>query len=81
MMQPFIPWFTKKKGLFLGVVVIAAMLISSVAKARETAAFEYLQGVMDQYHTTFNVYMDLSDAGNHFVTLGPGAVIALHPEA
>ncbi|GAB6162857.1 hypothetical protein JCM12298_20170 [Desulfothermus naphthae] len=33
-------------------------------------ALQFLKEVMDEYHTTFDVYTDLSAAGNHFVMLG-----------
>jgi|GEM_PF-1117194 len=36
----------------------------------EDLAFQHLEEVMDNFHETFDVYTDLSAAGNHFVTLG-----------
>jgi hypothetical protein len=36
----------------------------------EKRAFKHLETVMDKFHKTFDVYTDLSAAGNHFVTLG-----------
>ena len=33
-------------------------------------AYDHLYTVMDKYHKTFDVYTDLSAAGNHFVMLG-----------
>lgn len=36
----------------------------------ENLAYQHLEEIMDKYHKTFDVYTDLSSAGNHFVTLG-----------
>jgi hypothetical protein len=36
----------------------------------EELAFQHLEEVMDKFHESFDVYSDLSAAGNHFVTLG-----------
>ena len=69
---------SKHSGFALILVsAIFATLAFGDANASEKMAFQHLQSVMDQYHRTFDVYTDLSAAGNHFVTLGrltsPGA--------
>jgi|GEM_PF-1007756 len=38
--------------------------------ASEELAFQHLKESMDKFQETFNVYTDLSDAGNHFVVFG-----------
>jgi hypothetical protein len=45
---------------------------TAVSDANQSAdpVFDYLNEVMDKYHRTFDVYTDLSEAGNHFVALG-----------
>lgn len=40
------------------------------SKKYEKKAFKHLETIMDKFHKTFDVYTDLSAAGNHFVTLG-----------
>ena len=36
----------------------------------EELAFQHIEGAMDKFHKVFDVYIALSAAGNHFVTLG-----------
>lgn len=43
---------------------------NSAAATPEELAFQHLNTVVDKFHKTFDVYSDLSAAGNHFVTLG-----------
>ena len=42
---------------------------SEVSKKSFKLALQYLKDVMDKYHFKFDVYTDLSAAGNHFVVL------------
>ena len=35
----------------------------------EELAFQHIEEIMDKFHKVFDVYTDLSAAGNHFVTL------------
>jgi len=44
-------------------------LVIEVTNSPQKLALEYLRSVMDTYHYTFDVYTDLSAAGNHFVML------------
>ena len=43
---------------------------SEFLRISEEKAYEHLYEVMDKYHNSFDVYTDLSAAGNHFVCLG-----------
>ncbi len=45
-------------------------IIVSITPTSEQLAFQHLEEVMDKFHKSFDVYTDLSAAGNHFVTLG-----------
>lgn len=65
-----------KISTFLSVMLAIIFCATNVPKSwaaspkSEQKAFQHLQEVMDKYHKTFDVYTDLSAAGNHFVTLG-----------
>lgn len=67
------PLFVKqlvKKAKMIFLLLLLLTFIPSLSLADENAAFEHLYEVMDNYHKTFDVYTDLSEAGNHFVMLG-----------
>ncbi len=46
--------------------VINLPRISKAARSSARASVRYLADVMDQYHSAFGVYEDVSSAGNHF---------------
>ncbi len=49
---------------------LAESTLAALYGINEEKAYEHLYEVMDKYHNSFDVYTDLSAAGNHFVCLG-----------
>lgn len=62
---------TKFKGIISVILVaISIVWIGSICFAQpKDDAYVDLCDVMDRYHRTFDVYTDLSAAGNHFMIL------------
>ena len=51
-----------------------------IDKTPKELALEHLKEIMDKYHSDFNVYTDLSAAGNHFVMLAKmGKDVEINP--
>ncbi len=61
-------------GILIIWVVSASLLLithrNAMAQTPEEKGYRHLGDVMDRYHGTFDLYTDLSAAGNHFVALG-----------
>ncbi|MEN6425145.1 MAG: hypothetical protein ABFE13_07270 [Phycisphaerales bacterium] len=61
------------------------LAIASPSLGDVNKAYQHLYEVMDQYHQSFDVYTDLSAAGNHFVmfgrmsSVGDGGKVATDP--
>ena len=60
-----------------GIIVLIALVAVGFYRNNEITggdskdlAFQYLNESMDEFHEAFDVYTDLSAAGNHFVALG-----------
>lgn len=53
-------------GLFLSGFTNIDAQDTALGNASAKASIEYLKKVMDQYHTAFDVYKDVSSPGNHF---------------
>ena len=61
---------SSKGSINITIMVVLISFMSSPSFADEDSAYEHIYEVMDKYHQTFDVYTDLSAAGNHFVTYG-----------
>jgi len=66
--RPFLLW-----GAVFGIAFALSLLAPSAAPAQSSASIdsaqrslEYLRNVMDEFHTRFPVYDDVSSPGNHF---------------
>ena len=59
-----------KRSIDTAILSLVLSFISSLSFADEGSAYDHIYEVMDRYHQSFDVYTDLSAAGNHFVTLG-----------
>lgn len=79
----------KKSINFIILLTELLMFMSSNSIAGVDDAYQHVYEVMDKYHQTFDVYTDLSAAGNHFVaygamgdedklTINPGCKISPH---
>ena len=60
----------KKSIDFITLITVLLVLMSSNSIAGVGSAYQHIYEVMDKYHQTFDVYTDLSAAGNHFVAYG-----------
>jgi hypothetical protein len=73
---------TSKNCAFLSVEkqFTETFTISAPTLGSKQLALEHLKEVMDKYHSNFNVYTDLSAAGNHFVMLAQmGSDVEINP--
>jgi len=61
---------TKKSISFIVSSTALLMVVPLNSIADVDGAYQHIYEVMDKYHQTFDVYTDLSAAGNHFVTYG-----------
>ncbi len=60
----------KKSINFIILMTALPVFMSSNSIAGVNDAYQHIYEIMDRYHQTFDVYTDLSAAGNHFVTYG-----------
>jgi len=60
----------KKSINFIMLMTALLVFMSSNSIAGVNGAYQHIYEVMGKYHQTFDVYTDLSAAGNHFVTYG-----------
>ena len=56
--------------IFILLLIPFLILCPGTSMADKDDAYEHLYEVMDRFHKSFDVYTDLSAAGNHFVVLG-----------
>ncbi len=55
-----------KRGFWLLIVILLLTPFAVGAVTSQEASIEYLKAVMDEFHTRFPVYVDVSSPGNHF---------------
>jgi hypothetical protein len=60
----------KKSINFIMLMTALLVFMPSNSIAGVNGAYQHIYEVMGKYHQTFDVYTDLSAAGNHFVTYG-----------
>lgn len=59
-----------RRGAILLLITMAGCPPPTPPGAPVTRAYDYLYGVMDEWHMTYDVYTDLSDPGSHFLARG-----------